>query len=84
MAEFLDEAYPGRQLRADDPYQRAKDKIFIESIIPYINVYGEVLFFDPSKRDINVFWEDIKERLTKAEHILQERMSGEYKYVSGI
>lgn len=44
IAEYLDEAFSGRQLRASDPLQRAQDKLLVEKFSTVIGAMYEVMY----------------------------------------
>ena len=76
--DYLDEVYPGPQLRSNDIYRRALDKVFIETISPLIGVWGKVY----SSEDVKVLLESAKESLRKAEDVLKKYKTG--KFLSGL
>ncbi|XP_002738505.1 glutathione S-transferase omega-1-like isoform X2 [Saccoglossus kowalevskii] len=71
--EYLDEVYPGDQLVAETPYQRAQDKILIDffsgKIVPLMMSRKEVTGLEEEKKN------DFFQHLDRMENELKERKS---------
>jgi len=79
IADYLDELYPDvRPLRAKDPYERAKDRLFVDSFGEVSGSFGKLYHSKESLADI---WNHIREALKKAETILSKRRT--QKFLSG-
>ncbi|CAG2172095.1 unnamed protein product [Oppiella nova] len=79
IADYLDETLPGkRQLRSTDPYTRASDRVFIETINEYF-VGLKYVFTEP---DLTRVWDSTRAALKKANDLLAKRRVGA-KYLSG-
>ncbi|CAG2102581.1 unnamed protein product [Medioppia subpectinata] len=79
IADYLDETIPGaRPLASPDPYQRASDRAFVETIGQYF-VGLEYVF---TKSDLAALWPEIEVNLAKANNMLDKRLNGD-KYLSG-
>lgn len=80
IADYLDEAYPSKlKLSADDPFQKAIDRLFVESLSSYSSAYAKVFY---SKDDINSIWIEVHDALKKLEEKLANRKKG--KFLSGL
>jgi len=79
VADYIDEVYPGRPLRPNDPYLRAKDRVFVELISPHIAAYGKLLF--SKETDLSVIVKEVKESFKKADDLLAKRRTK--KFLSG-
>ncbi|CAG2111079.1 unnamed protein product, partial [Medioppia subpectinata] len=80
IADYLDETIPGaRTLASPDPYQRASDRAFVETIHQYF-VGLEYVFTKP---DLAALWPEIEVNLAKANSMLNKRLAGD-RYLSGV
>lgn len=77
-SDFLDEAFPGRQLRADDPFQRYSERLFVETIVPLLMVYAKILY---SKEDKEAICKEASISFKKADQLLAQKRKG--KFISG-
>jgi len=59
VAEYLDDAYPGRKLVAQDPYQKALEKVFIESF-SYMPIFKAYVNKDDVKDAFDGFFSNTK------------------------
>jgi len=59
IAEYLDDVYPGRKLISQDPYQKALDKVFVESFsfMPIFKAYANK---EDCKASFDGFFENTK------------------------
>ena len=77
-SDFLDEAYPGRQLRTDDTYQKYSERLFVETIVSNLMLFGKILF---SKDDKETIRKEALESFKKADQLLAQTRKG--KFISG-
>ena len=77
-SDFLDEAYPGRQLTAANTYQKYKERLFVETIVPNLMVFAKILF---SKDDKETIRKQGLESFKKADQLLAQTRKG--KFISG-
>ena len=79
VAEYLDEVYPNlRPLQPKDAFQRASDKVFIET---FGNSYSGLYAIYRTENLADV-WTDITETLKKVDKLLAKRRGNE-KFLSG-
>ena len=65
IADYLDEVYSNkRRLTAEDPYQKAQDRLFVESISQFNSSSYKIYY---SKDDLNNIWIDVYKSLKNLE-----------------
>jgi len=79
VADYLDEVYTYKgRLTADDPYQKAQDRLFVESLSSYTSAFAKIFF---SKDDPNNIWIEVYEALKNLEKKFAVRRKE--KFLSG-
>ncbi|CAG2107877.1 unnamed protein product [Medioppia subpectinata] len=80
VAEYLDEVYTeGRPLQPRDAYQRASDRVFIETFSVNFSAYYKYVY---GTDDLAAVWPDIVEVLKKVDTLLAKRRANN-RYLSG-
>jgi len=61
IADYLDEVYSYKgRLAPEDPYQKAQDRLFVESLSQFPSAYAKIFF---SKEDLDSIWIGVYEAL---------------------
>ncbi len=80
ISDYIDELYPDkRPLSPKDPYQKAKDRLFVDTFGEYSSRFAKIYHSNDELSDI---WNGVKEALKKIEAKFALRRT--QKYLSGI